>query len=147
MQPKERSTEPLHQSILCTCHSLAPFRKRSKNGERYFSISFFTSRLISSILASRKPRGGWSSSHYFDFRAEPGSAIFRCFSANIPAGVTLAIADWILFFQPETTSPSPLIMESNPVFATSADHPFPTARLWCPACRLFRKTPSRWLPA
>src|SRR5437773_8403677 len=44
----------------------------------------------------------------------------RCCRASAPAGVTLATADPNLFFQPVTTSPSPLIIASNPVLATSA---------------------------
>lgn len=44
--------------------------------------------------------------------AEPGSAILRCCLARVSAGVTLAAADMSLFFQPETTSPSPFIIAS-----------------------------------
>src|SRR5215204_2679415 len=54
----------------------------------------------------------------------PGAAILRWRSASIPAGVILAIADCSLFCQPLTTSPSPLIMASKPVFATSAGSSF-----------------------
>ncbi len=43
---------------------------------------------------------------------DPGSAILRCCSASTPAGVTLAIADCSLFFQPLTTSPSPFCIAS-----------------------------------
>jgi hypothetical protein len=43
----------------------------------------------------------------FYFFPEPGSAILRCCSASMPAGVMLAIADCTLFFKPLTTSPSP----------------------------------------
>ncbi len=49
---------------------------------------------------------------YYFFVPEPGAAIPRCCSASMPAGVTLAIADCSLFFQPLTTSPSPRIMAS-----------------------------------
>ena len=41
-----------------------------------------------------------------------GSAILRCCLASVSAGVTLAIADISLFFQPDTTSPSPFIIAS-----------------------------------
>ena len=44
----------------------------------------------------------------------------RCWAA----GVTEAIAVWSLFIQPDTTSPSPRIMASNPVLATSAGSSF-----------------------
>src|SRR5919202_330418 len=55
---------------------------------------------------------------------EPGSAFLRCCSASTPAGVTEATAVCSLFFQPLTTSPSPLIMASKPVLATSAGSSF-----------------------
>jgi hypothetical protein len=42
--------------------------------------------------------------------AEPGAAVFRCCSASMPAGVTLAIAVCSLFCHPLTTSPSPFII-------------------------------------
>ena len=54
----------------------------------------------------------------------PGSAILRCCSASTPAGVTSAIAACSLFFQPVTTSPSPFIIASKPVLATSAGSSF-----------------------
>ena len=66
----------------------------------------------------------WSAQDSLALRADPGSAIFRCCSARTPAGVTLAIADCSLFFQPLTTSPSPRIMASNPTRATSAGSSF-----------------------
>jgi hypothetical protein len=52
--------------------------------------------------------------------ADPGAAILRCRLTITPAGITLATADWILFFAPVTKSPSPRIMASNPALATSA---------------------------
>jgi len=42
--------------------------------------------------------------------AEPGAAVFRCCSASMPAGVTLAIAVCSLFCHPLTTSPSPFTL-------------------------------------
>jgi hypothetical protein len=54
------------------------------------------------------------------FSAEPGSYCLRVRSASTPAGVTLAMADSILFCQPATTSPSPFIIALKPVSATSA---------------------------
>ncbi len=56
--------------------------------------------------------------------ADPGSAMFRCSSASTADGVTDAMAVCSLFFQPLTTSPSPRIIASNPVFATSAASSF-----------------------
>src|SRR5207248_3588889 len=58
------------------------------------------------------------------FLPEPGSAMRRCRSARKAAGVTEATVDSILFFQPATTSPSPFIMASKPVLATSAGSSF-----------------------
>src|SRR3712207_8219170 len=55
---------------------------------------------------------------------EPGSAILRCCSASMPAGVTEAMTVVNLFFQPLTMSPSPRIIASKPVFATSAGSSF-----------------------
>ena len=52
------------------------------------------------------------SSKRHQWSAEPGSAILRCCLARVSAGVTLAAADMSLFFQPETTSPSPFIIAS-----------------------------------
>ena len=46
---------------------------------------------------------------------DPGSGFFRCISASMSEGVTDAMADCSLFFQPVTTSPSPRIMASKPV--------------------------------
>jgi hypothetical protein len=57
-------------------------------------------------------------------RPDPGSAILRCCSARTPAGVTSAMADCLLFLQPLTTSPSPFIMASKPILATSAGSSF-----------------------
>ena len=51
--------------------------------------------------------------------AEPGCALRRCISASAPAGLTEAIADCNLFFQPLTMSPSPRIIAAKPIFATS----------------------------
>lgn len=44
--------------------------------------------------------------------ADPGSAILRCCSAKVPAGVTCAAATCSLFFQPLTTCSSPAIIAS-----------------------------------
>src|SRR5688572_29762716 len=55
---------------------------------------------------------------------EPGSVMPRCISARTADGVTNAIAERSLFIQPVTTSPSPFIMASKPVFATSAGSSF-----------------------
>lgn len=46
--------------------------------------------------------------------AVPGAAIFACFSARMPDGVTLAMTVWSLFFHPATTSPSSFIIAWNP---------------------------------
>ena len=58
------------------------------------------------------------------YSAVPGSAILRCCSASIAAGVTWAVATCGLFFQPETTWPSPAIIASQPSLATSAGSSF-----------------------
>jgi hypothetical protein len=49
---------------------------------------------------------------------DPGSAFFRCCSANTPDGVTDATVDITLFLNPLTTSPSPFIIASKPTCAT-----------------------------
>src|SRR5438067_8772952 len=60
--------------------------------------------------------------HYFF--ALPGFPIFPCCFASSPDGVTAVSADWILFFSPLTTSPSPFIIASKPTLATSAGSSF-----------------------
>ena len=54
----------------------------------------------------------------------PGSACLRCICASTLAGVTFAAAAWSLFFQPETTSPSPSLIALKPTLATSAGSSF-----------------------
>src|SRR4051812_10616435 len=68
-------------------------------------------------------RIAWPSPKHYDF-AVPGSAILRCCLASTSLGVTFAIVVWSLFFIPVTTSDSPLIMASNPAFATSCASSF-----------------------
>lgn len=52
--------------------------------------------------------------------AEPGAAILRCWRASSPAGATSANRVVSLFFQPLTTSASPVISAAKPIRATSA---------------------------
>src|SRR4051794_36002440 len=71
--------------------------------------------------ASRVWKGLFDHSCARDVRdaPEPGSAIFRCFSASASDVVMWAAATCSLFFQPVTTSPSPPIIASKPALATS----------------------------
>ena len=80
------------------------------------------SRQSRPAVAQNKCSGSEPPAAYF--REVPGAAMPRCISASTPAGVTLAMADCSLFFQPLTTSPSPRIMASKPVLATSAGSSF-----------------------
>jgi hypothetical protein len=56
------------------------------------------------------------------FLSHPGSAIFRCRSASVSAGITFAIVVCSLFCQPVMTSPC--IIASKSALATSAGSSF-----------------------